>query len=227
MDYGDKPAAARWSLFTPPRRSLFAPPLTATGLRAISVKEILQAFHELFPDHQPVANSANSAKSLSANPQIRPIGTNGTNGTAPSDCGKRTPDAKTEASKEWDAEDWRAFYDERAAICEHDGDVSRVEAEREAFKACIAEWLRRNPVPSQPGTCAHCGEPETPGSGVVIPFGTDTNGHTWLHHACWRPWSANQRTAAIQALSDISACGTDQPRFNRGSHPSHIPAPAC
>ena len=28
MDYGDKPAAARWSLFTPPRRSLFAPPLT-------------------------------------------------------------------------------------------------------------------------------------------------------------------------------------------------------
>ena len=28
MDYGDKPAAARWSLFTPPRWSLFAPPLT-------------------------------------------------------------------------------------------------------------------------------------------------------------------------------------------------------
>ena len=28
MDYGDKPAAARWSLFTPPHWSLFAPPLT-------------------------------------------------------------------------------------------------------------------------------------------------------------------------------------------------------
>ena len=28
MDYGDKPAAAKWSLFTPPRWSLFAPPLT-------------------------------------------------------------------------------------------------------------------------------------------------------------------------------------------------------
>ncbi len=28
MDYGDKPAAAKWSLFTPPRWSLFASPLT-------------------------------------------------------------------------------------------------------------------------------------------------------------------------------------------------------
>ncbi len=28
MDYGDKPAAAKWSLLTPPRWSLFAPPLT-------------------------------------------------------------------------------------------------------------------------------------------------------------------------------------------------------
>ena len=30
VDYGDKPAAAKWSLFTPPHWSLFAPPLTAT-----------------------------------------------------------------------------------------------------------------------------------------------------------------------------------------------------
>ena len=29
MDYGDKPAAAKRSLLTPPRWSLFAPPLTA------------------------------------------------------------------------------------------------------------------------------------------------------------------------------------------------------
>ncbi len=28
MDYGDKPAAAKRSLLTPPRWSLFAPPLT-------------------------------------------------------------------------------------------------------------------------------------------------------------------------------------------------------
>lgn len=28
MDYGDKPAAAKWSLFTPPRWPIIAPPLT-------------------------------------------------------------------------------------------------------------------------------------------------------------------------------------------------------
>ena len=32
MDYGDKPAAAKRSLLTPPRWSLFAPPLTALNL---------------------------------------------------------------------------------------------------------------------------------------------------------------------------------------------------
>ena len=31
MDYGDKPAAAKRSLLTPPRWSLFAPPLTRWG----------------------------------------------------------------------------------------------------------------------------------------------------------------------------------------------------
>ena len=34
MDYGDKPAAAKRSLLTPPRWSLFAPPLTAGARRS-------------------------------------------------------------------------------------------------------------------------------------------------------------------------------------------------
>ena len=36
--------------------------------------------------------------------------------------------AKAEADP-WSAEDWRAFYDERAAICEFDGGLTRGEAE--------------------------------------------------------------------------------------------------
>ena len=35
MDYGDKPAAAKRSLLTPPRWSLFAPPLTGSDIRFI------------------------------------------------------------------------------------------------------------------------------------------------------------------------------------------------
>ena len=35
MDYGDKPAAAKWSLFTPPRWSLFTPPLTGEKVQKL------------------------------------------------------------------------------------------------------------------------------------------------------------------------------------------------
>ncbi len=37
MDYGDKPAAAKRSLLTPPRWSLFAPPLT----RKINIDDLI------------------------------------------------------------------------------------------------------------------------------------------------------------------------------------------
>ena len=39
VDYGDKPAAAKRSLLTPPRWSLFAPPLTPAG--AVLVVQIV------------------------------------------------------------------------------------------------------------------------------------------------------------------------------------------
>jgi hypothetical protein len=45
----------------------------------------------------------------------------------------------------WIAEDWKARFDERAGFLEHDGDLLRVEAERQAFDSCIVEWLNRNP----------------------------------------------------------------------------------
>lgn len=40
----------------------------------------------------------------------------------------------------WDAEDWLAFYEERAAIAEFDGGLSRADAEALAYKACVQEW---------------------------------------------------------------------------------------
>ena len=60
----------------------------------------------------------------------------------------------------WSAEDWRAFFDERAGIAEFDGGLPRSEAEARAFACCVAEWLNRNPVRSPPGRCLGCGGPE-------------------------------------------------------------------
>lgn len=80
-------------------------------------------------------------------------------------------------AEEWSAEEWQAFFDERAGIAEFNGGLPRAEAEARAFECCVVEWLNRNPEPSDPGRCAWCGEPDVSGC-AVIPFGTETHGHT-------------------------------------------------
>jgi hypothetical protein len=99
----------------------------------------------------------------------------------------------------WDAEDWQAFFDERAGIAEYDGCVSRDEAEARSFEWCVNEWLERNPEPSQPDRCAWCDQPDLGGASVV-PFGTQKHGHTWLHSECWEAWFSDRRERAEEAL---------------------------
>ncbi len=65
-----------------------------------------------------------------------------------------------ERDGDWDAEDWRTHFDERAGIAEHDGGLSRAEADHQAFACCVVEWQWRNAPPaSGPAWCAHCAEP--------------------------------------------------------------------
>ncbi len=45
MDYGDKPAAAKWSLLTPPRWSLFAPPLTPKVVESAIREQLDRGWH--------------------------------------------------------------------------------------------------------------------------------------------------------------------------------------
>lgn len=42
----------------------------------------------------------------------------------------------------WTAEDWQAFFDERAGIAEFDGGQSREQAEATAFECCVVEFIR-------------------------------------------------------------------------------------
>jgi hypothetical protein len=96
----------------------------------------------------------------------------------------------------WDAEDWRAFFDERAAILEFDGGRPRDEAEVTAMQCCVAEWLRQNPVRSEPGRCLACGE--TGRREPLVPFGTPQ--HAWLHARCWPAWYDASKAGAEAAL---------------------------
>ena len=106
------------------------------------------------------------------------------------------------ANDGWSTEDWQVFFDERAGIAQFDGGLSRAEAERRAFACCVAEWLNRNPTPSAPERCAACGGGERL-CDPLLPFGTDTSGHAWLHRACWPTWHDAREAEAIAALASM------------------------
>ena len=107
------------------------------------------------------------------------------------------------ASKDgWSADDWRVFFDERAAIAEHDGGLSRSQAETQAFECSIAAWLNQNPEPSNPDRCAWCHQKDETGH-AIVPLGTNSRGHTWLHPDCWSLWYEHRRSQGEKALADM------------------------
>jgi hypothetical protein len=77
----------------------------------------------------------------------------------------------------WSAEDWRAFFDERAGIVEFDGGLPRAEAQAHALACCVVEWLNRNPAHSPSGRCLGCGDREHVHD-PLLPYGVEPTGHT-------------------------------------------------
>ena len=116
------------------------------------------------------------------------------NGIASGFCDRCALAAKAEvvvllrpAAYGWSAEDWRAYFDERAGIAEFEGGLTRVEAEARAFECCVCEWLNKNPAPSRPGRCVWCGQAGNEGA-TILPFGLEPSGHNWVHDGCWADW---------------------------------------
>lgn len=107
-----------------------------------------------------------------------------------------TPDATG-----WNALDWHVLFAEQAGFLEHDCGKSRTDAAAQSYRDCVNEWMHRNPRPSAPGRCAHCGESRNV-EGVVVPFLTGAEKqHTWLHHQCWKSWNSNRQQEAREALA--------------------------
>ena len=75
-------------------------------------------------------------------------------------------------------EDWKVFFDERAAIAEFDGGLPRDQAEAQAFEACVTEWLTRNGVQAPPDRGRHA-----------------------VHLRCLVAWHAARRAEAVAVLS--------------------------
>ncbi len=97
------------------------------------------------------------------------------------------------------AQNWRDWYEERAAIAEHDRDLPRAEAEALAFECCVVQWMNLKPPPENgPKCCVQCGNPmeET----EALPFLTGDGGHIWMHDHCHAPWMRRRRAEAADAL---------------------------
>ncbi len=100
----------------------------------------------------------------------------------------------------WDASDWQAFFHERAGIAEHDGGLSRADAEQRALECCIIEWMNRNP-PTQdgPDRCVQCNEQMVETD--ALPFLTGDGGHVWIHDRCHSSLMERRRADAREALA--------------------------
>ena len=107
------------------------------------------------------------------------------------------------ANDGWSPEDWQVFFDERAAIAR----VRWWAASGGGGGTRVRLLLWRNGstailTPSAPGRCLACGGGERP-CDPLLPFGTDTIGHAWVHRACWPAWYRAREAEAIAALASM------------------------
>lgn len=135
------------------------------------------AARKYFPDHAPVPNVPNRPMG-EVEAAIGTFGLFGTGGDAAKAISPE-PVAAAGAPDEY----WQTFYEERAAIREYDGGLSRPDAEAGALQDAIAHWLARNPLtPGVPEDgCMHCAGALPVDYRVAVLAGA---GHAWLHPTC-------------------------------------------
>ena len=93
-----------------------------------------------------------------------------------------------------EADHRRTYFEERAAIREYDGGLSRPDAEAGALQDAIAHWLERNPLlPGVPEDgCIHCAGALSVDYRVAVLAGPE---HAWLHPTCMQ--EMNQARLAL------------------------------
>jgi hypothetical protein len=120
----------------------------------------------------------------------------------------RTHAAKTRTREpdSWSADDWLAYFHERAGIREFDAGPPRLEAARLAMADCVEHWQRRNsPAPHGPENgCWQCGHAGTDAGGAdPLTSRCCRGGVFWIHPRCWADYDASADAAAHVALKPI------------------------
>ena len=107
------------------------------------------------------------------------------------------------ANDGWSPEDWQFFFDERASIAEFDGGMPRAEAERRAFASPRDRMAQPQPHAVCIRTVPRLRRWGAKLSSPLLPFGSETRGHAWLHRACWPAWCRAREADAIAALAGM------------------------
>jgi hypothetical protein len=92
---------------------------------------------------------------------------------------------------------WRDAFEERAAIREHDGGLSRAEAEAAALLDMATRWRSENPMPaSGRDACCYCDKP-APCTSILAGAPGE---HAWIHRECLEPMNRSRQEEALAAV---------------------------
>jgi hypothetical protein len=64
----------------------------------------------------------------------------------------------------------------------------------------VQSYLNRNPARSLAGRCLGCGGRDH-AYDPLLPYGTESAGHVWLHSRCWPAWHESGKAKAAAALA--------------------------
>jgi hypothetical protein len=58
-------------------------------------------------------------------------------------------------------------------------------------------------------TCCWCGGSDREGD-ILLPFGTESAGHSWLHRECWQPWYKHRQAEAAAMLGELGIAARNE-----------------
>jgi hypothetical protein len=101
---------------------------------------------------------------------------------------------------------WRRLLAEQLEVVVKTRGLRCADAEAEAFRHIVIEYLNQTHPSTDPRVCAHCRGPYLPLT-PTLPFGVGDR-HAWLHQRCHQQWTERRRAEAIAALA---AMGVTEP----------------
>jgi hypothetical protein len=96
---------------------------------------------------------------------------------------------------------WRRLFAEKIETVVKMCGLPHPDAEAEAFRHILTEYLNETLRGTDPRVCAHCRGPDLPLT-PILPFGVG-NQHSWLHQRCRDRWADRRRAEAVATLAGM------------------------